>query len=327
MKKILIGLSLVLIMLSVFAFKKTNNKAHVVLHTSGSVVNVTLNGVDEKKAKAMICQFNMIKSNDRRPKQTMVYFDINKIRAIVTLLESEQQAQLKTKKPGDNSMTGVTDGIRIYFACDNSVNAQHPLDTKVLLVSTKENGPSQGPGCWSKKLHQDYYDHTVDPTTLKDGDVHHEGRKCQGLTLYNCFKCAIENTKCTTPTPNGGVKNNIPGIRAKAMVELFRGHAINSASVWFNLGMFKKLVDMYPKRTTGMRIYFATHLPFDKDAGGRDAMIIVPTEHNRNTGYEDDYFDCKGEDSYWADYLKLYHANPYTGNALDNAELCPDNCN
>ncbi|MBS1504398.1 MAG: hypothetical protein JST32_20215, partial [Bacteroidetes bacterium] len=202
MKKIIVALSLVLIILSIFAFKNTVLvKSNTVLQSAPDVHNVTLNGVDEKKAKAMICHFNMIKSNDKRPKQTMVYFNIAKIRTIVTLLEKEKEAQLKAKKPGENPMIGIVDGIRIYFACDNSTNGQHPIDTKVLLVSTKDNGPSSDPSCWSKRLHQDYYDHSVDPSTLKDGDIHHEGKRCQGVTLYNCFGCVIEKTSCTIPSP------------------------------------------------------------------------------------------------------------------------------
>lgn len=326
MKKLIILTSIFALMLFVVGFKISKSKIHKMPATPISIYHVTLNGTDEKKAKAMICHFNMIKSNDKRPLPTMVFFNIDTVRNFVKLLDNELRTeQAEKKKNGDTSRIGLTDGIRIYFVCDQSAKGQK-LDTKVLLVSTKDNGPSSDPTCLSGRLHKDYYDHTVDPSTLKDGEVSHNGAKIPGKTLYNCATCVFKRTECTIPG-----QNNITGLRAIAMVAAFRlrGHPINSASVWFDLNKFETFATMNPDTTTGIRIYFATHLFADKKVPSRDAMVMTPTKKNkRNSQYNDDYLDCKAEDSYWNNYLKLYHKYLYDpSNAVDNAELCPDNCN
>jgi len=326
------ALCLILFVFAVFSFKSPLGRELYERYKSTSrtfvppapKVNVTLNGVEEKEACAMIEHFNKIKANDTHPLPTSVWFDKSTIDAIVNLLHKEQATDLKNQKPNaKDKQFGITDGIRIYFACDKSAN-QYPLQTTILLISTKDNGPSTDPTCWSKRLHKNYFEHTIDVQTLKDYKVCHDGVKCGGDRLYKfCFPC-LSDPFCKLPG-----NHHMDKAKARWMVKSFEVHyhSINTKSEWFDLGVFENISTS--ARAKGMRFYFGTHLKNKKDSLRlRDALIVTPTEYNKRAKTDDDYFDCKETKTYWLDYFKHYHKYlySYSSQAQDNGELCPSNC-
>jgi hypothetical protein len=149
----------------------------------------------------MINHFDSIKANDKSPTALSTWISKNEIHAIIELLDFEIKNEKPTQGTGDNArddMIGITDGIRIHFACDpNAINLQNT--TSIILVSTKDNGIYDDASCPSGKKHLDYFSHSSDAALFKMGDIKGllcDGKSnCSGTLLYPwlCPKCVDAN--------------------------------------------------------------------------------------------------------------------------------------
>ena len=296
-----------------------NNCSH---NADSKITFKTLNNVDAVTAGVMIEHFKDLEKDDKRPLPESVWLSKEVIHEMVTLLCAERDAQIKQLK--SDKVKGITDGIRIYFGCDSSFH-QPPLHNIILLVSTKDNGPSVT-ACRSKKRHLDYYDHCASAPLFKlgsYGEICNEGIKCAGDSLY------IKTGRITDKSCIVSLPHRIRRDSAEMMVQGCKDHPFNTYSEWFDLSFWKTIDE--DKTHSGIRIYFATHLLVKTDITNslRDALIITTTKYDQKTGTNIDYFNCDTYDQYIKNYQKQY---PKVADAnflptQDNGELCPFNCN
>ncbi|HVS94360.1 MAG TPA: hypothetical protein VHE59_20120 [Mucilaginibacter sp.] len=323
MKKILIVINLIIILMIAVAFKNMSNKKSI--YNTSTVYNMALNGVDEKTALLMIKHFNAIKANDKHPKSASIWFNKDILHGIVTLLKAERAYAISHPRRGaTDKRIGVTDGFRIYFACDSSANS-YPLSTSILIVATKDSGKSPIV-CRSGRLHHDYYNHSISTGLFQLGNINgsicYGKGQCTGNKLYKlCIPCSDDPTCPSLP-------HGITTLTARKMVKrfIYHPHAINTESEWFDIGVLEAIDTN--KLYDGFRIYFSTHLKDKKDTSDslKDSFVIVPTKFNQAKGIDEDKFNC--ETAAW--YLKFYrHEYPFavTGPGQDNGELCPNSCN
>lgn len=304
--------------------------------TTPENLSISLNGIDSALAMRMINHFDSIKSKDKSPTPLSVWISKNEIHAIIDLLDSEIKNEKPTQGTGDNAgddMMGITDGIRIHFACDpNAVDLQNT--TSIILVSTKDHGIYNDASCPSGKKHLDYFTHSSDAALFKMGNINglpcNGKSNCSGSLLYSllCTKC-VDDPKCPWSPHNILVK------QARKMVRNFGKQTINSNSEWFDLSMWKTL----DRDTTvsGIRIYFATNSKCKNDASEyekkkslRDGFVITPTKYNKDSGVHEDNFKCNSGIDYFRSYVSFYKNDKYRkllGPNQDNGELCPNNCN
>ncbi|MGZ3814952.1 MAG: hypothetical protein ACXVB0_23315 [Mucilaginibacter sp.] len=306
MKKLLIGVFAIIIAI---VFSQCNCSPSA---TTGR----TLNDIDEVTAGKMMQHFEDLKGSDNAPVTETFWISKEMIHDIVTLLHSEIQQQ-KARGRKD-----TTDGVRIYFASDLSVST-YPLNNKILLVSTKENGKALpgAQGCRSGKRHLDYYEHSAsaDLFKLSNHEIPCVSAGCPGCLLYNSSN--PPGTVCNLP-------HDIPVSEAEEMVHYFmQNHTINTLGEWFDLCFFETMDRA--KTPNGIRIYFARHktCSVDPSKSFRDAFVITTTKRDPKTGITVDYFDCDEDlgKSYQAAYQAKYQI--LGGVPADNGELCPTNCN
>ena len=131
MKKLIIGIFALLIVIS---FSRCSRNLSPTTYKS-------LNGIDGVTAGMMIQHIKEIKQYDTAPEPETVWFSKEEIHDIISLLEREKRKQKAQGK------TDTTDGFRIYFACDTSIHSYKTRQDsiiKLILVSTKDNGPLYG---------------------------------------------------------------------------------------------------------------------------------------------------------------------------------------
>jgi hypothetical protein len=321
MKKLIIITASVLLIIITFSFKKMQISTIQSSKLVQDMENISLNGISESYASAMMDHFAKMKAANKHPIATSIWLSKKEIHEIVTLLETE-------KGTGLPNTPGVTDGFRIYFACDTFAK-HYPLNTSIILVSTRDNGKSDLSTieCPSQRKHLDYYEHNSNAGLFKmgyiSGEICYGKGNCVGAKLYH------PGIYIDDPTCPPGRPHHIRTQLARHMVAKFENHVINTVSEWFGLGVLEEIdADAKP---SGIRIYFATH-PLglskkEKPFSNRDAFVIVPTKWNSKTKSDDDYFDCK-TDSYFTKKIMLLSLTAGgNGQGEDDGELCPTNCN
>lgn len=280
---------------------------------------MTLNGVSAVNAGKMMQQFLSRKDDDKNPVPMSFLINKDMIHNIATVLKQEYSAD-SIKKGGDTSdkLKDLTDGVRIYFASDPSVN-ESPLKNTILLVLTKDGGPVEQGVLHSKtgRKHKDNYTYSKDALLfhMRQYEIPVVGAKCPGCLLY-------DPQEPTAPLCNS--PHSISRAQAHDMIIAFNGHEINTEAEWFDIDFWKTL-DKLPKPFNGIRVYFARHnlytTPERAHVSDRNAVIITTTK--RQGGFDIDDFDCYKElAKYFANYKKMFTK----GDPKDNGELCPDNC-
>jgi hypothetical protein len=298
---------------------------------SPSITYKTLNDVDGVTAGEMIQHFDDLRGNDNAPVSESFWISKEMIHDIVTLLDKEVAVEkARRDSHSKDTLIGIPDGIRIYFASDPTIST-YPLNNTILLVSTKDNGkaPAGWKGCKSGRRHLDYYEHSTTDGLFKlsNHEIKCESAGCPGDSLY--FPVIYPDTNCRLP-------HDISRKEAVEMVHYFtEKHTINTKGAWIDLSFFETM----DKDTVlnGIRIYFARHKICQEDTtkNYRDAFVITTTKRNPKTGLTADYFDCDTIDgtsaTYEKAYRKKYNILPVTNvifsGPQDNTELCPDNCN
>jgi hypothetical protein len=299
----------------------------VCAYAQSATIPVSLNGIDSATSIAMITHFQNNKNRDTVPVTTSVWFSREMIHDIVILLVAERKTQTARRGTGADSLDttmDLTDGIRIYFASDPTVNTV-PLKTSVILVSTKDCGISldSPASCKSGKRHHDYYTHLPNADLFKVGSLSGQlcngNNNCIGDSLYTTGVNYIDDPNCSV------LPHNISRKLAEQMVHGFGNHPINTTSEWFDLFFWEALDEnlIY----SGIRIYFSTHPKTPSQYTSlRDALVITTTKFDTETGTNVDYFDCPTSATYRAKYNSA-HLGTSTSPGQDNGELCPFNCN
>jgi hypothetical protein len=257
MKKLAIGIFANLL-LTVSCQKNEN-------HQSTATISVTLNGINQTDAAAMIRHFDEERFNDANPTKTNVWFDRTTIERMYNLVKAEGG-----------------DGIRIYFISD--LNTSGPsLRNSIALVSTKANGKSATAP--SGMRHRDYYEHAANNplfSNLKsiNGAVTYGAEKNNTVLYTTCDTCAVE-------TQNSTNHHHITRQFAEKMAQGFGKHFINTISEWFDLDLFDKITK--DGNSDGVRIYFGTK-PKGADNSDRDGFVLIKTAHGITSGTHVDYF-------------------------------------
>jgi hypothetical protein len=286
----------------------------------------SLNGYTQADALQMIAPFQ--KQNTQPPQITSVWFDKRTVLKIDSLLNAEV-----SKKR--------TDGIRIYFAYDNS------HQETIVIVSTKDSGIHNNQSPEKDNFHDDYYDHSI--SIPLSGEVCHD-LSCNGGALL--YKTSGDNDTCIYTASNS---HYLTRTECENMAQGFASQKenINTKGEWFDL----KLVDAFADdiennpNIDGIRIYFARHPSNDRTGyEDEDAFVIVPTYTIANSNpaiNKQDYFDCFLSKDYFSkadvrfrkikshvkkgkSKFKLFNFKfkAYdSGGGQDNGELCPYNCN
>jgi len=265
----------------------------------------TLNGVDQETAIKMMTAFCNFKDNDTKPLPTSVWFSKEIIHSIDSLLHAEIAVQLQAIP----NRKDTTDGIRIYFACDTAPGNNYPLNTSILLVSTKYDLKPKT----DQSSHRDYYDHDAKFLTAPFGKVSHDSNEAGARLYHTLYLCLSKNPPCivspdhiiTCKQAHNWVNNHVQN----------KNHiAINTLSEWFDLTFFDTLDhELYKKkRPDGVRIYFAFR-DHDADHPSLDNRHVFVLMTTKKAGKNHrDYFNCEVESYPWGG---------------DNGELCPTYCN
>lgn len=317
MKKLIIGIFGLLIAIQ-FCFNLKSSK----IKSKPPLVDVTLNGVDEAIARQAINNFANNYDLDTGPKSFSVFYNIDQIRAMNTVLKAEN---------GDQRIK--TDGVRMYLGSDQPVSGNTKLTLDFFLVSTREKA-TVNPNHTS--THVDYYIHTGGVlSTTEIGVVSQSASTVvgQGGTLYG--GTAPTDGRCTHPGTHF-----LPTGVAYEWVRARRGaggdvSAYNTKSEWFPfcfISNFFEALDV--NGYSGLRIYLAEGYILNGVA--RDVFILVPTKKSADLKSDIDSYDCL-EDLRGTTLcndtalLKILRHNkfviPKTGAGYDKGELCPDNCN
>lgn len=290
-------------------------------------LNITLNGVLEDLSKGMHNHFLKFRGQDKHPVKESVWFDKKTFHLMLKLLLKE-----RGNKNLDESDSGQTDGLRIYFVSDTSISAGR-LKNSIVLVSTKTR--PFNPSYPLKSTHYDYYRHPMDSLFWHLDSIHGLVTirpwfffNFTGATLYNPYPRFLHNDdypECADPY------HYISQGKANKMVNQFGRDAITTEGEWFDI----KLLVALDSDTThdGIRIYFTRH-PFrykavaDNDSN-KEAFVLITTKSVRNKHV--DYFDCNTTKDYYED-LKLREQwekehRLFGGGGNDNGELCPTYCN
>lgn len=275
---------------------------------------ISLNGIPEGLARDMISQFASIQAKDSSPLPESVWIGKEEFHDIVTLLVKEKADDEARKDPTDTSKENVTDGMRIYFACDTSATNPHN-STSIILVATKDDGASHEDQavCSSGRQHLDNYTHSATAPLFMlnniSGEICTKGASCIGDSLY--IKSVHPSVSTCHDFPH-----SISRDLAERMVGSFNGHSITTTSEWFDLCYLRNI----DRTQDGVRIYFATRDPNQRpELSSRDAFIIVPTKYSsKYNAYLDD-FTCPDKYYYCSIPISL-------GGGGDNGELCPANC-
>ncbi|HVS94361.1 MAG TPA: hypothetical protein VHE59_20125 [Mucilaginibacter sp.] len=297
---------------------------------SGQTTSISLNGIDQQTASAMITHFAAHKDSDKNPLTVSVWLSKQMVHNMVLLLEAERSSQTPTQGTGIDTADktlGLTDGVRIYFASDPAINT-YPLKTSIILVSTKDAGLSTEPvaSCKSGRKHADYYPHASNAALFNSGSINgvvcNDNNTCNGAALYStCYNCVPDLT-CQSLLPHSVSRD-----QAEMMVHSFKHHPINTTSEWFDLALWEA-IDADTVHT-GIRIYFGTNRydSVNTYTSKRDALVITTTKTDPATGANVDYFDCAISRTYQRLYGGRYFKGRWAGPPQDNGELCPNSCN
>jgi hypothetical protein len=299
----------------------------------------SLSGYSKTEVKSMVARFNTW--GTQLPQITSVWFDKSIIKNIILLLNSR------------DSQRHQVDGLRIYYAYDNSV----PAKQTVVIVATTNGGQTNSQSAEHDDYHYDYYKH--DPAA----PLFHMSIPINGKTCHDtCKGGALLYTKSGKPddvTCDMSSPHYLSRSMAEDMVISFArlGSRISSQSEWFDLDMINGFTDEFDGNPAidGIRIYFAKHLINDSYTfyRGMDTFVIVPTTGSTtDPDFHRDFFDCHFASTFFknsiynlknrintrlkkrfkylakkrgAQLKRAYkQAPPYGGQ--DNGELCPDNC-
>ncbi|HTK21530.1 MAG TPA: hypothetical protein VL442_18555 [Mucilaginibacter sp.] len=307
----------------------------------------SLNGYSQNDVKAMIAPFNKLYT---QPSQiTSVWFDKNIIENMVDLLNYEVKTR-GSKAP---------DGVRIYFAYDNSHNET------VVLVSTRNSFSPNPKSQEQDTYHWDYYDHPSNAALfnmkLPDGTPYPiNGKQCHDRSCSNGAQLYVTSNAPDDTSCDGA--HYLTRAECEQMVQEYanKPHNISTKAAWFDLDLLNEFADAMKKNQNldGLRIYFAKHTQNDQTYyPGEDAFVLVPTQTNTDVSPAipaQDYFNCSITNKYFKSHqsgLRTIIIQPkkgvhnlgkgaahYTktqlvfkpfanGGGQDNAELCPDNCN
>jgi hypothetical protein len=213
---------------------------------------ITLNGIDQRTAEAMINYFVTNKKNDSHPTRKSIWFDHATIKNIVELLYKEK-AQDGKNRPD------TIDGVSVFFASDPSIKGDR-LKNSVILLPTRYAGPNKNTPYPSKSYHMAYYGHSkkdVATYILNNAKgVQHNynlfGSTIRLENLYNiCLKCG-DTIVCEKKQPH-----YITRKKGHKMVNQFGKDTIRTRSEWFDLTLLKAFAD--DNVHDGVRIYFTRH--------------------------------------------------------------------
>ncbi|HEY4327058.1 MAG TPA: hypothetical protein VGN20_23935 [Mucilaginibacter sp.] len=282
----------------------------------------SLNGFSQLDAKNMISPFQAL--NSQAPQKTSVWFDKKIINNMIKLLKSEV-AQKKT------------DGIRIYFAYDNSHNET------VIVVSTYNSGVPNSKSEEKDTYHEDYYDHLSMAALFNMKYSNGTAFPISGLPCHDdCGGGAVlygpspggDDASCDSASPHYLTK-----LQCETMVQYFVQNTtnINSTGEWFDIDMIKAFAKESSKikHYDGIRFYFARHPDTParyKYLRDKDAFVVVTTQSTVDPKVHKDYFNCKEALAIYNDlkYFKMQKNEKasfaITSNGQDNGELCPSNC-
>ncbi|HZY36618.1 MAG TPA: hypothetical protein VFE53_08215 [Mucilaginibacter sp.] len=300
-----------------------------IIATTLKVHGQSLSGYTQQQVNTMIKPFN---NYSQMPKITSVWFDKSIINNILALLNSEV-AQYGT------------DGLRIYFADDNSNNET------IVLVSTFNQGQPNPRSAESDYYHDDYYTHSPSAALFKM-TIPITGVPCHD---QSCDGGALLYVKSGLPDDSTCDKNNPHYLERGMCEDMVIGFAnqktkINSRGEWFDLDMLNGFSEVFKNQSIdGIRIYFGRHPIYDQYSwyGGMDGFVMVPTQAVVDPKTQDtihrDFFDCHFASNYFINSMKdtrrhfikppkknkhallVFPLASYGGQ--DNGELCPNNCN
>jgi len=315
-KKILGVLTFLIVTLFIFSFKSNPLKI-----LRPPTINETLNGVAMSTAITGINNFAAYYDKDINIKSVSTWYSFDQIKNINTLLLQEE----KTKG---------TDGVRIYFACDQPKAGSTKLKPSILLVSTKPQTPTIA----NQSTHGDYYDHVsgmlsagISGTAINDNAPM---GLSQGATLYN--NAPPVKDQCANPSEHY-ISDSVAYAWVQRRCENNTAtdvSAFNTKSEWFPLcfvsGLFNAILNPN-NHIDGLRIYLGKGF-IDKDKVERDVFILVPTVAGTINGTHKDYYSCL-EDFSPSPFCKDSR-NPvdfdhkrFPLGGYDKGELCPYNCN
>ncbi|ASU35965.1 hypothetical protein [Mucilaginibacter xinganensis] len=292
MKK-LVSVIFAVLMTSLFFQGCKNSSKTALLQISKQTVFTTLNGIDAVKAGMMIQHFKDFKGRDRSPMPTSVWFSIETINNIDTLLHAERKTQTETD---------TTDGVRIYFVSDPSISTTQ-LKTSVLLVSTKNDDSFKQP----QSRHRDYYNHqALFLNSGATGTISYG--KTPGALLYETSSpCSLSDNTCINYS-----KHYVNCADSYVWVSKQGKDTVNTISEWFDLDFISFLNNgLHKNKLDGVRIYFAKGYKDPLYTNEKDVFVLVPTINDNGT--HKDYYKCLEDSKKWFDY--------------DKGELCPFNCN
>jgi len=332
MKKVLLIFGIVT---TIMSCNSNKNKKTTDTARAGSSVNtppptndtpllITLNGIKKADADKMFQQFLNYRSQDIKPTQKSIWFDSVTFHRIVALLNKERGPD----PVSGPDKYGQTDGMRIYFVSDTTINSGK-LNNSIILVSTQNAGPSDSVP--SKARHHDYYNHEdnilfhENPDTLKGiASTRYPHNWGENLYIFGIYKDDVSS--CDEP-------HYTSRKRAYEMVNQFGKGPITTKAEWFNIGLLR-LLDSTPH--DGIRIYFCRHPQTynnkpDTDANKENFVLVSTHTHTfLRKPYHADNFNCKAslgffkEKNNWDWYRE--HLFQSTGGGDDNGELCPSHC-
>jgi hypothetical protein len=300
----------------------------------------SLSGYTKAQVKKMVAPFNTW--GTQKPQITSVWFDKSIIKNIILLLNSR------------DSQRHRIDGIRVYYAYDNSV----PAKQTVVLIATTNSGRTNQRSAENDNYHDDFYNHDT-TAALFHMDIPINGKACHDTSCKGGALLYAKSGKPDDVTCDMASPHYLSRSRAEDMVISYArlSSRISSQSEWFDLDMINGFTDEFDGNPAidGIRIYFAKHLSNDSYTPypGMDTFVIVPTTGlATDPDFHKDFFDCHFASTFFKNSIHTlknrintrlkkrfkYLANkrgaqlkkaytklpPYGGQ--DNGELCPDNC-
>jgi hypothetical protein len=336
MKKLLLitGIIPIIMSFNVNGNKKATNAVKIAVSvtptpsTMGAPVEITLNGIKKADADKMFCHFLKFKGQDKSPVKKSIWFDSVTFHRIVVLLNKERGADPANGVP---DRFGQTDGMRVYFISDTTISSGK-LNNSIMLVSTKNNGPSTSVP--SKARHLSYYEHdakdilfTENANTLKGiTSTRYPHKWGENLYLFGIYKDDVSS--CDEPDYTSRK-------RAYKMVNQFGNDTIRTEGEWFSIKLLR-LLDR--SQHDGIRIYFCRHPEKNGKTADTDVnkenFVLVSTQLHTHFGksYHADVFNCKATHAFFMEKnnLEWYRHHKFYGNSGggdDNGELCPTHCN
>lgn len=291
MKKLLIGIGVLLICLVIESYKNAYENSQQAKHKtvrnltpakSELPIEISLNGYSIYDADNMVYRFDNGRTKDDNSK-TNVWFSKGLFHNLYILLSKEN-----------------ADGIRIYFASETTGN-------NIIVVSTRDGGINSNAA--SGKNHFDYFEHAAAflMSAQSNGDIKVDhGSPGSGALLYNSSPPCHGND-CSI-SPEHDLKCDT-AYRWVNNYSLDMKDTTNTKSEWFDLKLIGKLDTELQKGTgldspDGLRIYFAKNKKYQK------LTFIMVTTKSVDGVPHTDYYEC-------------FVAKKQL---TDNGEQCPNNC-